>query len=506
MQKPTAGLPDAHAHPANGDAGPPDGTPATPPRDATPVVDARGALSSLGRTLRLAPRPETAVRRPGAHLVRHASRGFRRPNLRGPIPGQIALFEAGPSGLRDAAVGVFDTIRRQERSVAVLVALLVVLAVVTATIPAAGAAGASGAADGLGQTARLTVGAAGIAGVVSGAGDGAGPVGAGDVLGAGDPAIEGAFPSAAPGDRQVPSEELQVVTETDQGAFLPDGTLLKPIAVDTTIPDANADVTRYKVKPGDTLTGIARKFGVKMMTIWWANNLKDKDTLKPGKTLIIPPDDGLLVTVKEGQTLEQIGRDHGVGPERIRLANDLPDTTIYIGQTLFVPNAQGDPIATPTPRPTAQSQPGNGGGSSSGPVVTQPSGPVRYSGGRFVWPVVGGGNYISQYYHYGHEALDIAGAYGSPVVAAAGGTVIFAGWRSNGGGYQVWISHGGGLYTTYNHMSAVSVGTGQSVGAGQRIGGLGQSGWATGPHLHIEVWVGFPWSGGYRVNPLGYLR
>ena len=501
MQKPTAGLSDAIAHPANGDAGPLDGTPATPPRDAAPVVDARRALSSLGWARRLAPGPETAVRLPGAHPVRRASWLLRRPDLHGALPGRLALLDTSPSGLRAAAVGIFDRIRRHERSVAVLVAVLVIFAAITATIPVAGVAGAT---NGLGQAARLSIGG----GAGDGAGDGAGPSGAGAVVGVVDPAVDGTVPSPAPGDIQVPSGELQVPTEADQGAFLPDGTLLKPIAVDTSIPDANADVTRYKVKPGDTLTGIAGKFGVKMMTLWWANNLKSKNDLKPGQTLIVPPDDGLLVVVKEGQTLEQIGREYGVGPERIRLANGLPDTTIYIGQNLFVPKAQGDPIATPTPRPTPhpQTRPANGGGSPSGPVVTQPSGPVRYAGGRFRWPVIGGGNYISQYSHYGHEAIDIAAAYGSPVVAAAGGTVIFAGWRSNGGGYQVWMSHGGGLYTTYNHMSAVSVGTGQSVGAGQRVGSIGQSGWATGPHLHFDVWVGFPWAGGYRVNPLGYLR
>ena len=222
MQKPTAGLPDAYAHPANGDAGPPDGNPATPTRDAAPAADARRALSTLSRTLRLAPRPETAVRRPGAHPVRGASRGIRRPSLRGAIPGQLALFEGGTSGLRDAATGVFDTIRRQERSVAVLVAFIVLLAVVTATIPTAGAAGASGATDGLGQTARLSVGAVGVAG--GAVGDGVGPIGAGEIVGAGEPGIEGAVPSAAPGGRQLPADELQVPTPADQGAFLPDGT------------------------------------------------------------------------------------------------------------------------------------------------------------------------------------------------------------------------------------------------------------------------------------------
>ena len=134
------------------------------------------------------------------------------------------------------------------------------------------------------------------------------------------------------------------------------------------------------------------------------------------------------------------------------------------------------------------------------------SGGASYTGGQFRWPVVGGGNYISQYFHDGHVALDIAGDYGSPVVAAAGGRVIFAGWKSNGGGWQVWISHGGGLYTTYNHMSGVAVGNGQSVGRGQQVGRLGQSGNATGPHLHFEVWRGgMPWRRRHPGQPAALL-
>jgi murein DD-endopeptidase MepM/ murein hydrolase activator NlpD len=115
------------------------------------------------------------------------------------------------------------------------------------------------------------------------------------------------------------------------------------------------------------------------------------------------------------------------------------------------------------------------------------------------------GGYLSQYFRYGHYGLDIAGDYGTEVRAAAAGTVVYAGWKSNGGGYQVWIAHGSGLYTTYNHMSAVSVGVGEQVGRGERIGRVGTSGWATGPHLHFEVWRGPVWDGGSRVNPLRYL-
>ena len=148
---------------------------------------------------------------------------------------------------------------------------------------------------------------------------------------------------------------------------------------------------------------------------------------------------------------------------------------------------------------TARSSSSTGSGGTASGVGGQ------YTGGRMSWPVVGGNNYISQYYHYGHWAIDIAADYGTTVVAAASGVVIFSGWKNNGGGWQVWISHGGDLYTTYNHMSAITVGAGQSVSRGQQVGRIGQSGDATGPHLHFEVWSGPVWNGGQRMNPLNYL-
>ena len=119
------------------------------------------------------------------------------------------------------------------------------------------------------------------------------------------------------------------------------------------------------------------------------------------------------------------------------------------------------------------------------------------------WPVAGGE--LSQGYHYGHYGIDIAADSGTPAKAGAAGKVIFAGWKNNGGGYQVWIAHGSGLYTTYNHMSSLTVGNGQSVGRGQQVGRVGMTGNATGPHLHFEVWRGKVWDGGQRVNPLNYL-
>ncbi len=267
----------------------------------------------------------------------------------------------------------------------------------------------------------------------------------------------------------------------------------------TTVDDGRDLLQTYKVKSGDTLVGIADKFDVSMMTLWWANNLKSKDDLHLGQQLTIPPVTGLVLTVKASDTLSGLAARYEVEEQEILDANKLDDPNLVVGQVLAIPGAMGEGI--PVPKPTASSSSGSGGGGGR----SGSSGASIYRGGNFRWPVSGGGNYISQYFHYGHYGIDIAGDYGSPVRAGTGGTVIFAGWKGNGGGYQVWISHGSGLYSTYNHMSAISVGSGQGVSAGQQVGRVGQSGNATGPHLHFEVWRGGIWSGGTRVNPLAYL-
>jgi murein DD-endopeptidase MepM/ murein hydrolase activator NlpD len=95
-----------------------------------------------------------------------------------------------------------------------------------------------------------------------------------------------------------------------------------------------------------------------------------------------------------------------------------------------------------------------------------------------------------------HAGLDIGAGWGSPIVAAADGQVVGAGW---GGGYgrQVQIAHGGGLSSIYGHMSSVVAQPGSYVRAGQVIGYVGSSGLSTGPHLHFEVR-----HGGQPVNPL----
>jgi murein DD-endopeptidase MepM/ murein hydrolase activator NlpD len=98
-----------------------------------------------------------------------------------------------------------------------------------------------------------------------------------------------------------------------------------------------------------------------------------------------------------------------------------------------------------------------------------------------------------------HEGIDLGAAYGTPIVAAAAGTVIYAGWLG-GYGNLVVIDHGGGLATAYGHQAEIAVGDSEQVGQGQTIGYVGSTGHSTGPHLHFEVRVN-----GQAVDPLGYL-
>jgi len=365
---------------------------------------------------------------------------------------------------------------------------LVAIALVLSNLGTDAASGATGNTSGAGSEPRIALG-----GAVSGLDDA--PQGGIDdraVVDAFGYSVDGAdltagASSVAPDDRV-----------TIDGPFNSDGTLLKPVSVDTTVADGSELLRTYRVRSGDTLTGIASKFHVSMMTVWWANNLKSKDDLKIGQTLTIPPVNGLVITVRTSDTLETIAATYRADPTEIMEVNQLTDPILVVGQTLTIPGARSARIATPKPTkaPTTKPVARSGGGTTTRP-------PSQYSGGKLSWPVAGG--YISQYYHYGHYGLDIAADQGTRVKAAAGGTVIFAGWKNNGGGYQVWIAHGSGLYTTYNHMMSVSVGRGQHVARGQQVGRVGMTGNATGPHLHFEVWRGMIWDGGVRVNPLSYL-
>ena len=423
--------------------------------------------------------------RPGLGLARRADAALRAAPRRPTAP--AAADPAARPARTPAAL--LRRLESPERLVPVLVAAFLLVASVTA-VPGL-ATGATGATHGAGIAPRLVAGGGMDPGVD------AGPFGPNDGAGT-DPGIGFDETAASVALGQEATDGAPDVA----GQFLADGTLLKPVVVDAKVEDGRDQLRSYKVRSGDTLTGIASRTGVSMMTIWWANKLKSKDDLKVGQVLVIPPVNGVVVTVKAGDTLASVAAAEKVDAADIVDTNALTDETLVIGQVLILPGARGAPIPTPRPtrRPVVRVATVSRPSSSSRSTARAPA---QYAGGAFAWPVAGG--YISQYSHHSHPALDIAADYGTGIRAAAAGTVIFAGWKSNGGGYQVWIAHGGDLTTTYNHMSSIAVSYGERVGDGEFIGRIGTSGWSTGPHLHFEVWRGDPWAGGYRVNPLSYL-
>jgi murein DD-endopeptidase MepM/ murein hydrolase activator NlpD len=174
-----------------------------------------------------------------------------------------------------------------------------------------------------------------------------------------------------------------------------------------------------------------------------------------------------VVVVQGGQTLFAIARAHGMLVETLISANGLqnPDR-IWPGQRLVIPK-----------------------GWNRRPVV-----------GMLLWPARG---YISSRFGWRwrrhHNGIDIAANWGSPIRAARGGRVSFAG-SYLGYGRMVVIDHGGGMRTRYAHASSLRVKTGEMVNAGKVIGGVGCTGFCLGTHLHFEIWVN-----GRPVNPLPYL-
>ena len=133
-------------------------------------------------------------------------------------------------------------------------------------------------------------------------------------------------------------------------------------------------------------------------------------------------------------------------------------------------------------------------------AASGPTGGGSPSAAGLIWPVIGPvTSPFGMRWGRMHEGIDIAAPTGTAIRAAAGGSVIYAGWLG-GYGNLVVIDHGNGLAPAYGHQSSVAVATGQAVSQGQTIGYVGSTGHSTGPHLHFEVRVN-----GVPVDPLGYL-
>lgn len=237
------------------------------------------------------------------------------------------------------------------------------------------------------------------------------------------------------------------------------------------------NVFTYIIKPGDSDWSIAHQFDLDVDTLRFSNEWMrlNPDLIYPGQEMVILPVKGAYVTVLTGDTLEGIALRYGVEPDAIRdfPLNQINGDTLRAGQKLVIPDGRLDYAE-----------------------LILPPGPGR--GYTLAWPLRGA---VSQGYHGGHLAIDIATFYGAKVYASAAGRVIYARFSPDGWlGFRIVIAHGNGLQTAYNHMSDIYVEEGESVSRGQMIGQVGSTGNSTGPHVHFQVY-----QGSQRANPLNYL-
>jgi murein DD-endopeptidase MepM/ murein hydrolase activator NlpD len=247
-------------------------------------------------------------------------------------------------------------------------------------------------------------------------------------------------------------------------------------------------IRSYAVETGDTITGIAEKFGLNPETLIWSNPELEynPDLLSVGQTLTILPVNGVYHQVGGGDTIAGIAATFKTDPMLIlnHPLNELdPDNPLIVpGEWLIVPGGS-KPIKPRTVVAYAY----------DGPLPED----ATLGTGLFSWPSTGS---ISQGFYSYHPGVDIAGWMGAPVLASDSGYVVAAGWDGTGYGLSVVVDHGNGFQTLYAHLQTAYVTPGESVTKGQQIAEMGSTGNSTGPHLHFELRQGT-----IQRNPYGFL-
>lgn len=289
--------------------------------------------------------------------------------------------------------------------------------------------------------------------------------------------VSGSYPG-------IPANPLVAGTRDD---LLSTGVITSTITPVTIISDKPRDkIFEYTVVAGDTISSIAKEYGVSENTILWENDLSTSSIIRAGQKLSILPVSGVAAKVASGDTIYSVAKKYQANAQAIIdfPFNDIGDDfQLTSGQVLIVPD--GAPPEKPKPVPTQ--------------YLAQQNIPVADLGSAtFIWPASGD---LSQYFAWYHPGLDISSLSGGPILAADAGTVTVAGWPDNYGyGNRVIIDHGNGYTTLYAHLSAIYVAAGQTVSKADAIGAMGSTGRSTGTHLHIEIR-----NNGTPLNPLGIL-
>jgi murein DD-endopeptidase MepM/ murein hydrolase activator NlpD len=234
----------------------------------------------------------------------------------------------------------------------------------------------------------------------------------------------------------------------------------------------------YRVKQGDIIGELAAGFGLSQDTLISLNNIKNARLLQIGQILRVPNQDGIMYTVKGGDTVATIAEKYKADADTLRFANELFFYVVPAGTALFIPGAKLDWMER-----------------------------QEIYGDLFMWPVSG---YITSNYGYRsspfggsrqfHSGVDIGAPIGHPVRAAMSGRVSSVSYDAVLGNYIV-VTHHSGYRTMYGHLSVARVKTGAYVGTGERIGDVGISGLTTGPHVHFTVY-----KNGVTVNPRTLMR